>query len=433
MTLTKTRRGFGLETLLQERPEELRSWVTEAPLRLVAAVLTDVRVEAKRGDIIERLKGRVLDESVKLDDWWDRVRVAIEDSRYFRTTKNSNNVIIGIRLAPLATVDDIPAEPLPPKPAKAPKKRAVSLADWKKWLLSDTPEPPPGRWPTKPVSNALTKWPAKQIDQVMARTMWGAEGFLKGGGNSSQAAAGWLEAVGRASVRWIECTWPDTNSNLAERVGELLERLAGNTNLMGGWLFLSGALSNQLGGRSRYYEERLEQQRQEQDRQCASYEKQLEQQRQEQDRQCASYEKQLDEQKQKIDDFHREMNHLRQQIQTLNVMLASKREESRLDIRRDMLLVVGEAIQLMYRQQSNPEVALRDLEAGLVLALGAGGAQLLEVAGSSVKYDPFRHKVEGETADGTPVRVFAPGVIVPSKRLGDAVLLKALVSEFSGG
>ena len=423
MTLSKTRRRLGLEALLQERPEEVHSWVTEAPLKLVAAALTDIDGEAKRGDIIGRLKGRVLDESVKVDDWWDRVRIAIESSRHFRITKNSKDSIIGVRLAPLANVGDIPAGPLPPK---ALKKRTVSLADWKKWLLSDTPEPPPGRWPTKPVSNALAKWPAKQIDQVMARIMWGAEGFLKAGGNSSQAAAGWLEAVGRASMRWIECTWPDSNSNLAERVGELLERLAGNTNLMGGWLFLSGALSNQLGGRARYYEERLEQQRQEQDRQCASYEKQLEQQRQEQDRQCASYNKQLYKQKQ-------EEAHLRQQNQTLNVMLASKREESRLDIRRDMLLVVGEAIQLMYRQRSNPEVALRDLEAGLVLALGAGDAQLIEIAGSSVEYNPFLHKLDGEVADGTPVRVSAPGVIVPSSRLGDAVLLKARVSQISGG
>ena len=152
------------------------------------------------------------------------------------------------------------------------------------------------------------------------------------------------------------------------------------------------------------------------------YQKQLDDQR-------AFYEKRLGDQNMI---YRQEEEHLRQQIHDLNARMAASREESSLDIRRDMLLVLGEAIQLMYQQRAEPEIALRDVEAGMILALGAGGAQLLEIPDALVKYNPTRHKAEGETVAGTPMRVYAPGVIVPSARLGDATLLKALVHQVSG-
>ena len=242
-----------------------------------------------------------------------------------------------------------------------------------------------------------------------------------------------MEAVGQATLRWVGCKWPYPDSHLTDRASGLLERLAGYTNGAGEWLFLSNALSGQW----RSHEERLAHEQQEQERQRISYENHLDQQRREQEQQRASYEIQLDQQRvsyeKQMAQMQQEEDHFRQQIQTLNSMLISKREESRLDIRRDMLLAIGEALQLMYQQRQHSEVSLRDLEAGLVLALGAGGAQLLETADSSVEYNPFQHKLEGEVADGTQVRVSAPGVIVPNNRLGDAVLLKARVSRISGG
>ena len=199
----------------------------------------------------------------------------------------------------------------------------------------------------------------------------------------------------------------------------------------------SGEYQKQLDDQRAFYEKRLEQQgaeyQKQLDDQRAFYEKRLEQ-------QGAEYQKQLDDQRafyeKRLGDqnmiYRQEEEHLRQQIHDLNARMAASREESSLDIRRDMLLVLGEAIQLMYQQRAEPEIALRDVEAGMILALGAGGAQLLEIPDALVKYNPTRHKAEGETVAGTPMRVYAPGVIVPSARLGDATLLKALVHQVSG-
>ena len=429
MTTTTTRRRYGLEALLEERPEELRCWVTDAPLKLVAAALIDIGGMAKKRAIIESIPRELFDGNIKADPWWKRVRPAIaESTKYFEIKKDGR-----VNFRRSHRIDDIPAEPLLPKQAKSGKNKQATLTDWRKWLQSDVAEPPPGAYPTKVVSNTLSKWPVETIERALDRTMYGAEEFLAYGRIPKRAAEGWLESVGRASLRWIGCKWPHPDRYLAVRASELLQILATYTKDAGEWLFLSNALSGQW----RSHEERLTQQQQEQERQRISYESQLAQQQQEQERQRISYESQLAQQlvshEKHLGQMQQEEAHLRQQIQTLNSMLASKREESRLDIRRDMLLAVGEALQLMYQQREHSEVSLRDLEAGLVLALGAGGAQLLETADSSVEYNPFRHKLEGQVAEGTPVRVLAPGVIVPSSILGDAVLLKARARQISRG
>lgn len=249
MTVARDRRRIALEGLLQDHPDEVKLWVTNAPLKLVAAALADIRSMAKSGILKERLEGLVLEVGEKWNPWWDRVRPAVGDSRYFRTDRNKNGAIAAIGLAPGYYAEDVPAEPLPPKPARVPKKRAATLTDWKKWLLSEATGPPPGRFPTKPVSNALARWPSKTIGQVLRGAIQGAEECIESGSASARDAAGWLEAVSRATLRWRECTGPNSADGLTERTGKLavqLAQVAGYDKGVGHWLLQAGALSGQL-------------------------------------------------------------------------------------------------------------------------------------------------------------------------------------------
>ena len=463
MTNTKTRRRYGLEALLEERSEELRDWVNDAPLKLVAAALIDIGGKAKRGVILESLKSLVIDAGYTDNWWWERVRPAIAESKYFRIEKNSE-----IDLRPLYGVDDIPAEKLRPLPRKSDNgksatkgngRASVGLSDWFQWLMVDTKNAPPGRTPPERVldiaAEALQRrdhWSkgfAKDVWMGMMQGYPATHDFIAALArrlDASHRVQLWREILESALGFWdpdrqdSEIDWLlnilETGERLetlmslpwwenhlvAERAAQVLGDVIAKPDLklydLGIDVLLSVArtqyqdIDKALTTQRISHEAQLDEQR-------ISYEKRLYQ-------QVTLHEKQLSEQKQ-------EEAHLRQQIQTINSMLASKREESRLDIRRDILLAVGEALQLMYQQREHSKVSFRDLEAGLVLALGAGDAQLIEIAGSSVEYNPFLHKLDGEVADGTPVRVSAPGVIVPSSRLGDAVLLKARVSQISGG
>ena len=124
-----------------------------------------------------------------------------------------------------------------------------------------------------------------------------------------------------------------------------------------------------------------------------------------------------------------EQDRLRQQVRQRNADLAARREESRLEIRRDMLLAIGEVLQSARLGVSCDEVAGK-VEAGLRLALRAGGAEVLDSAPDG--YDVRLHRSEEELTNSTPVRVVAPGVIVRGETDGDLVLLKAKVSREAG-
>ena len=108
----------------------------------------------------------------------------------------------------------------------------------------------------------------------------------------------------------------------------------------------------------------------------------------------------------------REQERWRQQVRERNAELAANREESRLEIRQDMLLAVGEVLQMVARHQGGVDELAGNVEAGLTLALRAGGADLLDTA------------PEG--------KVVAPGVIVRGGLHGDRVLLKAQVKHEAG-
>ena len=137
-----------------------------------------------------------------------------------------------------------------------------------------------------------------------------------------------------------------------------------------------------------------------------------------------------------IEQERREQERLRQQVRERNAELAANREESRLELRQDMLLAVGEVLQSVRRAASIEEFA-DNVEAGLTLALRAGGAEPLETPGARVAYDPEKHRLEsrhmeGSLPDSSPVRVVAPGVIYRGGIHGDRVLLKAHVRHEAG-
>ena len=111
-----------------------------------------------------------------------------------------------------------------------------------------------------------------------------------------------------------------------------------------------------------------------------------------------------------------------------NAELAANREESRLEVRRDMLLVVGEVLQSVSRSRDSGALA-GDVEAGLTLALRAGGAEPLETPGEIVAFDPELHDTEGNVPARGAVRVIAPGVVYRGGTHGESVLLKAQVKH----
>ena len=138
----------------------------------------------------------------------------------------------------------------------------------------------------------------------------------------------------------------------------------------------------------------------------------------------ASHEAQLDQERQ-------EQERLRQQVRERNAELAANREESRLEIRQDMLLAVGEVLQSACRQDDSGGLA-GDVRAGLTLALRAGGAEPLETPGTMVEYNPELHDAKGGAPGSGKVKVVAPGVIYRGGIHGDRVLLKAHVKHEAG-
>ena len=126
-----------------------------------------------------------------------------------------------------------------------------------------------------------------------------------------------------------------------------------------------------------------------------------------------------------------EQERLRQQVRERNAELAANREESRLEVRRDMLLAVGEVLQSLYRGNSSGDLA-GNVGAGLTLALRAGGAEPLETPGAIVAFDPELHEAEGSVPARGTVRVTAPGVVYRGGTHGDRVLLKAQVKHEAG-
>ena len=111
----------------------------------------------------------------------------------------------------------------------------------------------------------------------------------------------------------------------------------------------------------------------------------------------------------------------------LRAEIAAGREESRLDIRQDMLTVISETLYDLRGRQDSPQEMLRLVATRLTLALHAGGAEEFGAIGETVPYDPIQHHSDSEIRPGSPVRIAAPGAVVRGKLTGDRVLVKASV------
>ena len=426
--------------LLWDKSDALEPWVREKPLKLVALAL-----------LVEG--GRANDKSIKQSleflpplgwDWkgWWRQRTralnalaALPDARYFGKTAKGN--VYTLR----ASVGAMPDDARPP----------VSLDDWKGWLTSEHKLPTFGKNPSKVFCDALAEWPDEAAEQAMERLLWGAELLLNSPRRPSAAAAlAWMDAVGSAALRYGAVNPGD--SETAQRSGDLLARLASIVHVREkrreSTLFLTGMLSEepdrlrQLAQQRQEYarqrealESQLGRQRQEQERQAAEYESRLERQRQEQERQGASHAAELEELRQahkaELDEERGEKERLRRQVETLRNQLLAGYEHSKLDIRQDMLVLVGELLQLATRQDGPSEEFLRDMHAGLALALQAGDAERLDEIGDVVAFDPLKHQSAETVKIGDGVKVTAPGVVVKGQRTGDRILVKAQVSRFS--
>jgi hypothetical protein len=138
--------------------------------------------------------------------------------------------------------------------------------------------------------------------------------------------------------------------------------------------------------------------------------------------QRVSHENQLEEMRWEVEQLNR-------RVEGLRALIAEGREESRMDIRQDMLLVMAETLQSLPEWADNPEALVKNVEAKLGLALGAGGAERLGTLGEIVPFDPRLHKSAKPIAIDSQVRVGVPGAMVRGKLTGDRVLIKAQVVQ----
>ena len=132
-----------------------------------------------------------------------------------------------------------------------------------------------------------------------------------------------------------------------------------------------------------------------------------------------------------LEQERQEQERLRQQVRERNAELAASREESRLEIRQDMLLAIGEVLQSIFHRNGSGELA-GDVAAGLSLALRAGDAEPLGSPGEAVEYNPELHQLDKGAPGSGLVRIVAPGVVYRSGSRGDRVLLKAQVKHEAG-
>ena len=131
----------------------------------------------------------------------------------------------------------------------------------------------------------------------------------------------------------------------------------------------------------------------------------------------------------KLEELRREAEQLNRRVEHLQSQIAEGREKLRMDILQDMLSVIAETLQSLPEWTDNPEALAKNVEARLVLALGAGGAEEFGTIGETVPYDPRKHHAAAMIPAESPVRVCGPGVVFRGKLTGDRVLIKAKVVQ----
>ena len=549
------------------KDSRFESWAKNSPLKLVAVALAACGGTGTDAQIREKLDGRA-PLSPNWGSWWKRTLPklgSLPDHFGIGESGGTHSYTL------LSGVEAVPPDLV--------RERSATLADWREWLSSDTHGPAPGRFPTKPVANALGKWPEESIGRALLRVILSSEEALSTGGASAQAAEGWLRAVAQASLSWREVDGNDPRGYTAARVGEILARLARAAGdrtphellLQAGALdgatdawrrgFLAGMWeafesedaremyrnsSSILGRQARidlarqtalaaFGPESSSNREAQLDRMLdalpedertqlleeiiarastaqregvlgyiassrhASGNERLplrivavlmlsEGQGQLASRtswelaeslaapdaygpevaslyentaarveaiiayKAGNVEELKENHEGQLERERQEQERLRQQVRERNAELAAHRAESRLELRQDMLLAIGEVLQSVNSVNTGPERngLNADVAAGLVLALRAGGAEPLGEAGERVPYNPDVHSIaaahsntevhpnaeEHSSLAGIPrsgtVKIVAPGVVYRGGTHGDRVLLKALVKHEAG-
>ena len=419
-----------------DEPAALGAWAREKPLKLTALALF---VGGGRGNPAQ-IKGML--ERVRLGAdwklWWGKRVKSLnalaglpEPEHFTKGVKGGEYVLVcGVGEAP----DD----------AQAP----VSLADWKGWLGSEVKLPTFGKNPSKVLCESLAEWPGDSIELALNRILWGAGLLLDAPKKPSAAAAlAWMDAVGSAARRWTALY--SGNSELAERSGEVLARLSKVIQVKEkrkeATLFWAGALSE---GPDR--ERQLEELRGERERLGATHAAEVGKMQQEWGRERDGYISELKGlrlERERLEAAHvaeleslrgahaavlagekKEQERLQDRVETLRNQLFSGYELSKLDIRKDMLVLIGELSQLAAEQDCASEGFARDVRAGLALALQAGGANMLGAIGEIARFDPSEHQAAGYVKVGDSVKITVPGVKVKGQHTDDSVLVKAQVS-----
>ena len=199
--------------------EETERLARDAPLVLVAQTIHSLGGNAKSADIRKQLEAHI-GKDFAWKTWWDRVLPAVKDSRNFGY-RGSRSITL---MTPVENVPHTPWEGLPAS-AKGSKTKSPSVADWRNWFKSPNPGMPPGRFPTKPATNALGKFNAKDIGPALEKTLWGTETFLDLEVPTPQPAVGWSEALTRAFNRYREVSELEAANSLPAQVGYILTRL----------------------------------------------------------------------------------------------------------------------------------------------------------------------------------------------------------------
>ena len=200
------------------------SWVSEAPLKLVASALECMENRSgKPGAIKETLEAAV-DLKPKWGTWWKRVKPLLEDSEHFYAEKGQ-----AIRL--LTDVAKIEFQPLPAPVKKrgtpGPRKPSKQELQWLLWLTEENGSTPPSLSPTKAAHAALGKCPDKDLRQALDRICGEASSFLDANRTAPKVAANWASLMSLAASRWRDGGGVYSGSAAPELVGELLARLIG--------------------------------------------------------------------------------------------------------------------------------------------------------------------------------------------------------------
>ena len=454
------------EALLLDRPEELASWADEVPLKLVALALSVNGGVGKVAAIREKLDGLVIATN-EWNSWWKRVQPKLKRSMdSFKSGKTGKDTQYTL----LSDIEDVPSgitETKASVKATGRNKKAANKGVWAGWLASgNTEEPVPGAsgYPGKAAFDAVSDLPASDTRKALTKVLHWADKSLSDDvpdKADSKAVTAWRNLTASAALRWREhAKQPGINDNLSAPTGKLLHRMAGVTgydkapddvrrlvkdltlddfevdedstpNNIGVNLldYLTPAEKSQLIGELlvKFRDARA----------CHTaamaelrniHSNALEseiQSHQDTLREIqAEYDTELKKRDDELKSVRREQERLQELVDTYEALMASGREESRLEIRQGMLLAVGDALQRAFLQGENAEERLENVITTLPNALREGEAETLGTVGATVKYDPRLHHSPDAIPSGAKVRLAAPGVIV-----GERVILKASVSN----